>query len=208
MATPNSPRNIAKIGRLAAWATRFFISAQVFLVLIIAYSATFDTLPRYDLNPSIPFGMKVMSTTALLIPFVYLAVLITNAVWLVRAARNAAELDTSAPSFAGGWTLGWFFIPIAHLWMPFRAIRYMWNVSVKGAEHAGDDAPPFFIIWWFCWIFPRIIDIAPLGYQFTMYDVLSLALTAVSAYQFLRIIRTVTDAQVHGDQHRLANVFA
>jgi hypothetical protein len=219
-----SPRNIAKIARLAIWATRIFIVAQIVWLPFPLYLIFLD--PGFD--PFAPENMSTLdmviaialSTAALVVPLAY----ITNAIWLVRAARNAAEFDPKPPSYSGGWTVGWLFIPIANFWMPFRAIRYLWNVSLKGASHATDKTPRFFMIWWGAWVSAQFLAISVTGIatymsrfgmlSFEEADMISNSTDFIvtllyipAAYFCLRIIRTVTDAQVYGDRGRLENVF-
>ncbi len=225
----NSPRNIAKIGRLAAWATRVYLMIGVaeLMVFIISFASHELYISFLYWERMILGRLGLMLEVADLIVVAAISVLIINAVWLVRAARNAAEFDPHPKSFSGGWTLGWFFIPIANLWMPFRAIRYMWNVSIKGPSHGDDKAPRFFLIWWGCWVAEPVVVLGTIitrttllltgsldadlwlheSKLFYILEYLPILFDCIATYFFLRIIRTVTDAQVHGDQRRLANVF-
>ena len=40
--------------------------------------------------------------------------------------------------FTPGWSVGWYFIPIANLWKPYQAVKEIWIVSHKNtpADHA------------------------------------------------------------------------
>lgn len=77
--------------------------------------------------------------------------------WIYRASRNAHALGP-AMTVTPGWSVGWFFVPIANLWKPFQAVSETWQVSAD--PHAPDAVPiPAVLrIWWGCWIASSIIS--------------------------------------------------
>jgi hypothetical protein len=73
--------------------------------------------------------------------------------WQYRAERNARALSPSGQfSFTPGWAIGWWFIPIASLWMPFQAVRELWKAS--GGAPDWPELPTWRAIgwWWASWI--------------------------------------------------------
>lgn len=52
--------------------------------------------------------------------------------WTRRATCNVPALGAARPDFSPGWAVGWWFVPIAAWFQPFRVIRQAWR--------AGDDA--------------------------------------------------------------------
>ncbi len=112
--------------------------------------------------------------------------------WIHKAHANLEAADFPALEFSPGWSVGWFFVPIASLFKPFQAMRELWNASHGAIGDYSDPAPGFFWVWWLCWIFSGI------GGQVetvTMLDVASMALTVVSAGALLVIVNTVTRQQ-------------
>lgn len=81
---------------------------------------------------------------------------------IYRCARNARALGFTGFSHSPGWTVGWFFIPFAHLWMPYKAISEIWRSSrVRAGEvHLNEwwEQPIGFVFkaWWATWIFGTI----------------------------------------------------
>jgi len=68
-------------------------------------------------------------------------------VWLhtayARATRGVADaLFTPAAS------VGWWFVPVANLWMPLQAVRHLWQLSHSGGEWNRVAPPPRIGIWW------------------------------------------------------------
>ena len=48
--------------------------------------------------------------------------------FMPRANRNARAFGSSM-SISPGWAAGWFFVPIANLWMPYQAMKEIWQGS-------------------------------------------------------------------------------
>jgi hypothetical protein len=142
---------------------------------------------------------------------------VVNGVWIYRAVSNARALDPRPERISPGWAIGWHVIPIANLWMPFRAMKQTWNTS---AEAGRDIAAPVghpFGIWWTCWIISSLIDNA--SFRMSMHaetndewltvgyiDMASTVLSVIAAYYFLQILREITRAQA--DQSGVAEVFS
>ena len=77
-------------------------------------------------------------------------------IWIYRANVSArglgAELETSP-----GWAVGWFFIPIANLYMPFDALRDLWKGSANPARWRDEPVPGLlFWSWWLLWLASNI----------------------------------------------------
>lgn len=48
--------------------------------------------------------------------------------------RNASILAKRKLRFSLGWSVGWFFIPIASIWKPYQVVSEIWNVSCEASE--------------------------------------------------------------------------
>lgn len=49
--------------------------------------------------------------------------------WIPRVARNARALGAKGMRISPGWAVGWYFIPFANLFMPYRAMKEIWKAS-------------------------------------------------------------------------------
>jgi len=88
---------------------------------------------------------------------IYLASVIFVAMWIHRAHANLFEAGLEGLEFSPGWSVGWFFVPIANLFKPFQAMREVWNRS-----HGHDDGynaltPSDLGAWWGCFIVGNIL---------------------------------------------------
>lgn len=145
-----------------------------------------------------------------------MAAFVVNAMWIYRASTNAAAIMPDTNRISPGWSVGWFIVPIANLWMPFRAIKQIWISSMNPTAHLGDAAPGFFYVWWIAWVITDIISNISFRYsmrdgldnyiQSLWLDLASTPSAVLSAFLFLQIMRRVTEAQ--RDHGLLAETFA
>jgi heme/copper-type cytochrome/quinol oxidase subunit 2 len=137
---------------------------------------------------------------------VWVVVTIFCAVWICRASANARTIQPSENRVRPGWAVGYFFVPIINLWMPFKAMKQIWNSSHSPDGCIDDDAPGFFMVWWGAWLVGNAGSSAATR-AYSRAETPEAALTAdwvfvfssvvltVSALQFMRIIREVAVAQ-------------
>ena len=137
----------------AIWTLTFVVS-YVFIALISIAS----TLAEIDLLQRIADGELVTESeavsndnrqafTGLLYLVVYVSLIISFLMWLYRASKNLASLGVDQ-WFSPGWAVGWWFVPIANLWQPFRAISEIW----KGSHPDGASRPPMLWVWWIAFL--------------------------------------------------------
>jgi hypothetical protein len=79
--------------------------------------------------------------------------------WIYRANHNARQLGASNMRFSPGWSVGWFFVPIALLWKPYQAMKEIWRASHKPDDWQNYTSYGFVGLWWFVWLFSRTIDV-------------------------------------------------
>jgi hypothetical protein len=73
-------------------------------------------------------------------------------VWTHRANRNAHALSPRPLAYTPGWAVGWYFIPIANLFKPYKAMEATWNASRDplGTQPVRDSS--LLGAWWLLWI--------------------------------------------------------
>ncbi|MCH9682566.1 MAG: DUF4328 domain-containing protein [Deltaproteobacteria bacterium] len=83
---------------------------------------------------------------------VYLSTAVVFSMFLHRANKNARALSPETMfSFTPGWTVGWFFVPIASLWKPYQAVRELW-------EKSRPVLPGIMGAWWGFWITDNVLN--------------------------------------------------
>jgi hypothetical protein len=77
---------------------------------------------------------------------------ILAACWIYRANANAHLFDDGEMTISPGWSVGWFFIPVANLVFPFRAMKEAWEASNRAAGRHAALKSPLVGWWWGLWI--------------------------------------------------------
>lgn len=91
---------------------------------------------------------------------VYLALAVAFLLWLYRASKNLPALgnEKSRVEYKPGWAVGSFFIPIINLFMPYKAVREVWEKSDPSIRTPDDimftppASAPLVLGWWLSWI--------------------------------------------------------
>ena len=96
---------------------------------------------------------------AVLSLLIYFATIVVFLMWLYRASSNLRAFNPwSRTEYSPGWAVGWFFIPFGNLFMPYRAIKEVWQKSGPPDEDllAAPNPPATFPVWWTFWILASI----------------------------------------------------
>jgi hypothetical protein len=110
---------------------------------------TYVALPAHiDPNETIFKADIVWSLVRLVRIPVWIITLIVFFWWVYRTNKNLRTLSKSWMEFTPGWSVGWFFIPIANFWKPYQVMKEIWKAS------HGDDAPKESLVgwWWAMWL--------------------------------------------------------
>ena len=84
-----------------------------------------------------------------ILQFVNLVILIVLfCIWIYRANHNARQLGATDMQFSPGWAVGWYFIPIAHFWKPYQAMREIWQASADPAHWQQQPRRTILPLWW------------------------------------------------------------
>lgn len=73
-------------------------------------------------------------------------------VWMYRANANVRSLGAQGMKFTPGWAVGWFFVPFANLFMPYRALKELWQASAAPHAWTNEKVSGLFPVWWTLWI--------------------------------------------------------
>jgi hypothetical protein len=116
--------------------------------------------------------------------------------WFHRSYRNLAALGVTDRHTSPAWEVGSWFVPVAGLWKPYRAMHEMWN--------AGDPAsvrPSNLIrLWWAAWLVSlALINLAAFSgvdNDFVSWQgALSAQATVLAAVLAILVIRSVNARQ-------------
>lgn len=80
--------------------------------------------------------------------------------WFHRVRVNGGIFRPDCFTQAGGWAIGWWFIPLANLFMPYWIARQIWTASTQlgpDGSHRHVSAAPI-TAWWLPWIATLIAE--------------------------------------------------
>lgn len=130
----------------------------------------------------------------------YVSVVLVG-MWIYRAHANLFAADLTGLEYSPGWSVGWFFVPIACLFKPFQAMRELWNASHGAQDNFDADAEIQLNIWWGAFVVGGIADwisfrLTLLSDQPTMgvglvLSAIGSALSVVSAWYLIQIMQEV-----------------
>ncbi len=183
------------------------LAAQAFCVAVAVSSAICATGLIIFLNDSWPdalTGTEDYHALELLL-LVNLALLVTSFIfvgmWIYRAHANLSLTAAVQSRFTPGEAVGWFALPIANLFMPFKAMKALWQSSHKISVNSGDTAPGLLWVWWITWIGSNAFGFSE---NFSGFDVAGHVATTISAICLTLIIGQINVAQ---PSMSLTNVF-
>lgn len=151
-----------------------FVSAHnrarlITILLIVGAVISLLTIPSHVLDLYVqPFGedqeisdnlagflaLALTGVLGLTAVAVYLATVVVFLMWLYRASNNVLAFGAPRQTSAG-WAVGSFFVPIANLFIPYQAIKEIWQKSDPTPTDAFSylmSPPGFFPAWWGFWL--------------------------------------------------------
>ena len=147
---------------LTKW-TKLFLNAQIVIVIIAIISNIMEYQFLFNLQNGVYTSQESVLTdmvanttrqgTVTIIRFIiYIISGILILKWIYRANYNARQIGASGMLFTPGWSIGWYFIPIACLWKPYQAMKEIWKASSNPQNWENVPVPSLLPWWWFFWI--------------------------------------------------------
>jgi hypothetical protein len=134
-------------------ASQVGIIAGVVLGLIVGVlPLTITGAPEQNLP-----AVALIGILGLLSGAISIGTIIVFLIWTHQAAKNVRAFGQQMLEFTPGWAVGWWFIPFANYWFPYKALREIWKASdpeAVGAESNGGTAwssrpvGSLFPLWW------------------------------------------------------------
>ncbi|HHL31367.1 MAG TPA: DUF4328 domain-containing protein, partial [Oceanospirillales bacterium] len=129
------------LDNLTKW-LRYFIYLQIFsatISVIVGY-LEYNLLSRFN-NGEITDEKNYLALADQLemfqglVAIFYLIIFLISAIiilnWLYKANQNAHQLGAKNMQFTPGWSIGWYFVPLASLFKPYQAMKELWQTSIK-----------------------------------------------------------------------------
>lgn len=202
MADLNLEHGLEVLDGRTRW-VRNAIFAYIAVSLAVVFGQVGEIVGMVDLEHggASPLLMFV-SVAYIAFAVVFFASVVLVAMWIYRAHANVRAADAGPMENSPGWAVGWFFVPIAHLFKPFQAMRELWNVSHARSDGYSQESPPLLKLWWGFWIVSNLAAnigsrsaLAGAESASTPIDVIAGLLSIPAAWFLLRIVQEVNSAQ-------------
>jgi hypothetical protein len=142
----------ARVASLAIWAT--IASGALMALGEFAETAGMVNINAAELDGPSMIVALVYAAFFLL----YLVSVVLVSMWIYRAHANLFAAGLHDLEYTPGWSVGWFFVPIANLFKPVQAMRELWNASYGTSNSFGGSTPGTVSAWWACFIGGNILS--------------------------------------------------
>ena len=140
------PAIITRLTQAALWVHAVLGVATLGALLYERYLWNLELSGAGFSDEQADLGATFLSYTLELLPATFLISGILSLVFIYQANRNArrlgADLDTSA-----AWAVGSFFVPFVNLWVPYQALKEIWQASEDPKNWRRMDGPGILPIW-------------------------------------------------------------
>ncbi|HSO31964.1 MAG TPA: DUF4328 domain-containing protein [Labilithrix sp.] len=118
-------------------------------------------------KPTAATSLVYLGVTGLLAVITQLASLgggVLFLVWIHQASKNAHSFRQGL-AITPGWSVAWWFIPVASLWKPYQALAEIWRASDPSVPR-GDESwrarppPGTFPLWWGLYLVSGFVSLA------------------------------------------------
>lgn len=130
------------------------IALAVYMVLELAVGLL--TLHVYRSSEGFGPALDVLTMISIATLVVLVLCFILVGCWIYRASANAHTLSDEM-TISPGWSVGWYFVPIANLFKPYQAMREIWMASHFRGNWHGESTPQSVVAWWALWLITNII---------------------------------------------------
>ncbi len=192
----SSPRTLAVCVTVLTGGSVLVAAVEALLFrLYVAYTLTFgDVQVVYTVGIA---GLLIFVITASLFML-----------WFWRSHRNLGALGAEDLRFNTGWAIGWWLVPIAGLWMPYRTAMEIWKASdpragrMTSSDSRRQLGPSLLIrIWWAAWLASVVLFdlmafvVPPDSNRSNLLTDVSGASTALAAILTIGVVWSITHRQ-------------
>ena len=142
-------------------------------------------------------------TLSLLVMLPEIILMIAGCVWIYRATKNLFYSRIQQLKYSPGWSVGWFFIPVAFFFMPVLVMHQIVAGSKTGNNWAAQSISPAIVFWWILfWVvafaqffFPTsVTNPADINAIFLLFAISHIG-SAISLYLFSEVVAESTREQ-------------
>lgn len=131
--------------------------------------------------------------------------------WFFVSAKINHLLGKKELKVSPGWSVGWYFIPVASLVMPYRSLKETFKASFNSEDWQNTKVPYDFPIWWATFLIGNVLSNTAFNLelrlelgetytyeqlnQISYIDIVTDILLIINAIFLLRIVNTIYNNQ-------------
>lgn len=172
-----------------------------FLILMLGISIDETEVSGGEMSRQTILSIGVMVLYALTSLALFLATVILHFIWTYRAAANTRVFGATGHDYSPGWAVGWFFVPVANLFVPYKVASEIVKASTPGGRAKlwqSFEVPAFVGWWWGAYVGASILsklgNRLPLG-GFPVFSLVSYFVTIFAAFFAMKYINHVCELQ-------------
>ena len=127
------------------------VALSIYMVLDLVSASLMFAFPPDPVEPTLLDLVPALDFVAILACFVLVGR------WIYRVNANAHAVGQEV-SVTPGWAVGWYFVPLANLVMPYQAMRETWDASHEAAALEEERETALLPWWWGLWLVTNIIS--------------------------------------------------
>ena len=147
--------------------------------------------------PMPPFWHGIYLALVKSMNFLPLVSLLALFFWIYRANKNARALSERALEFSPGWAIGWFFVPLAGWWQPYKVVREIYKASRTPHDWRNAGNSSIVGVWWTLRLISSIGSIAVLTSHPTGQLLIRISLVLAAAICSNLILLTIIVARIN-----------
>ncbi|MEZ5589295.1 MAG: DUF4328 domain-containing protein [Gammaproteobacteria bacterium] len=148
-----------------------FLKASLIAYIIIGIIGLWSSWQEIELLQRIASGGSITASEAMtndnrqramaglfILIFVITAIFFLR--WVYLSNANARSLGAKGMQYTPGWSVGWYFVPVAHFWKPYQALKETFQAShpdYGDTDWRQASRPGVMPFWWTLWIIATII---------------------------------------------------
>ena len=163
----------------ANWCTLFLLLHGIIVIASMASTmAEIGMLQRIEAGEFVSPAETAsndgrQATIGFLYLLTFVAAGIAFLIWIYRTSKNLGPLGWQNQRFSPGWAVGWWFIPIMWLFMPYQVMKEIWKSSLPASLPETSGAPvdpsttPLLGPWWAAFLLSAFVAAIPLAINFS-----------------------------------------
>lgn len=212
--------------RLTKW-VQLFLYAQILVAAVSIVSGYLEYELLLDFQNGIYTSQEQANADAdasdqrqQYVAFTYLAIYIISGFlilrWIHRANYNTHQLGAKNMKFTPGWSIGWYFVPIAAFYKPYQAMEEIWKASHSPSDWGAVKINYIMPLWWALWLITNFLgqavfhmsndaneldELIHVNKIFQVSDMLSILLAIVT----LLLVNNVYQMQMRSNRNKLGS---